>query len=132
MAEVAIATITIKTPRPREVARFWRDLLGYHVASNHSTSIMLASEGQPTMLIQPSEDAPGGGALHLDLRPDDQAGCVERVLKLGGTLANVGQVGDEGWVVMADPGGNHFCVLQSPQDLAKALVADAGMPTPID
>ena len=49
--------------------------------------------------------------LHLDLRPDDQERHVERLLALGATRAQVGQTGDESWVVLADPEGNEFCVL---------------------
>ena len=51
-------------------------------------------------------------ALHLDLRPDDQAAAVARLLELGATYADVGQ-GEQTWVVMRDPEGNEFCVLSS-------------------
>ncbi|CAM3446267.1 VOC family protein [Isoptericola cucumis] len=55
--------------------------------------------------------------VHLDLRPTDrtQAEEVERLLALGAT-----QVADRrspdgtgGWVVLADPEGNEFCILRS-------------------
>ncbi|MFB6952949.1 VOC family protein, partial [Streptomyces niveus] len=36
---------------------------------------------------------------------------VERLLALGARRADVGQTGDESWVVLADPEGNEFCVL---------------------
>ena len=51
--------------------------------------------------------------LHLDLTPDPgtQAAEVDRLLALGATRADVGQTGDESWVVLADPEGNEFCVL---------------------
>lgn len=52
MAEARIATVTMKSDRPTTVARFWRDLLGYDVAPNHSDSIMLVAPGQPSLLIQ--------------------------------------------------------------------------------
>lgn len=32
---------------------------------------------------------------------------------LGATHADVGQTGEETWVVLADPEGNEFCVLRS-------------------
>jgi hypothetical protein len=38
---------------------------------------------------------------------------VERLHDLGATPTPVGQNGDEGWVVLADPEGNEFCVLGS-------------------
>ena len=49
--------------------------------------------------------------LHIDLDPDDQAAEVARILALGAQPAGVGQ-GDAPWVVLADPEGNEFCVLQ--------------------
>ena len=56
--------------------------------------------------------------LHLELAPragDDHEAEVSRLLGLGATRADVGQRGDESWVVLADPEGNEFCVL-SPRD----------------
>ena len=70
--------------------------------------------------------------IHLDLRPDDQHRAVARAVTLGATLADVGQVGDEGWVVLADPEGNHLCVLESAAVHAARLARDPGRPTPID
>ena len=53
--------------------------------------------------------------IHLDLSPVDRSRDeeVERLLALGATRADVGQIGDESWVVLADPEGNEFCVLRS-------------------
>lgn len=128
-----IATITLKTTMPTEVARFWRDLLGYHVAPNLSDSVMLVGEGdEPILLIQPSVRAPEAGAIHLDLRPRDLAECRVRALELGATEPDIGQTGKEGWVVMADPGGNLFCVLQSEGNYEARRGQDPGTPTPID
>lgn len=132
MSAASIATITMKTNRRRDVARFWRELLGYRIAPNHSNSVKLVGDEGPTLLIQPSDRPIERGAIHLDLRPEDQSACVERALKLGATHADIGQAGDEGWVVMADPGGNLFCVLQSRADYQASLANDPGTPTPID
>ncbi len=48
--------------------------------------------------------------LHIDLRPDDQAAEVERLLALGARRTDIGQ-GEQPWVVLVDPEGNEFCVL---------------------
>jgi Glyoxalase-like domain len=37
---------------------------------------------------------------------------VERLLALGATRGDVGQTGQEGFVVLADPEGNEFCILR--------------------
>ena len=55
----------------------------------------------------------GKNRLHLDLAPPvdgDQQAEVERLTSLGATRLDIGQ-GNVGWVVMADPDGNEFCVL---------------------
>jgi len=51
--------------------------------------------------------------MHLDVAPPadgDQQAEVERLESLGASRIDIGQ-GDVSWVVMADPGGNEFCVL---------------------
>jgi hypothetical protein len=50
---------------------------------------------------------------HPDLVAGDGDAEVEvaRLLALGATRADVGQRGDEGFTVLADPEGNEFCLL---------------------
>ena len=70
----------------------------------------------PTMfLCAVPEDKVGKNRVHLDLSPVDRSRDeeVERLLALGATRADVGQSGEETWVVLADPEGNEFCVLRS-------------------
>ena len=54
--------------------------------------------------------------IHLDFRPDDQQAEVDRVLGLGARRVDIGQRGDESWVVLADPEGNEFCILAATDD----------------
>ena len=62
-----------------------------------------------------AEDKVAKNRMHLDLSPVDRSRDeeVERLLALGATHADVGQTGEETWVVLADPEGNEFCVLRS-------------------
>jgi hypothetical protein len=56
----------------------------------------------------------GKARWHLDLAPLDgaeQDAEVDRLVALGATRVDIGQ-GDVGWVVMADPDSNEFCVLR--------------------
>jgi Glyoxalase-like domain len=50
--------------------------------------------------------------VHLDLRvgPDDVEPVVRRLTGRGATFLHRGQQGPHGWVTMADPEGNEFCV----------------------
>ncbi|HVD29603.1 MAG TPA: VOC family protein, partial [Mycobacteriales bacterium] len=54
----------------------------------------------------------GKNRNHLDLRAPDQAAEIDRVLGLGATRVDVGQTGQEPFVVLADPEGNEFCILR--------------------
>ncbi|RYB95050.1 VOC family protein [Nocardioides oleivorans] len=70
----------------------------------------------PTLfLAKVPEDKVAKNRIHFDLSPVDRSRDeeVERLLALGATRADVGQTGDESWVVLADPEGNEFCVLRS-------------------
>jgi catechol 2,3-dioxygenase-like lactoylglutathione lyase family enzyme len=50
--------------------------------------------------------------IHLDLYTDDQAGEVSRLLDLGATKVHWDrQPADADYVILADPEGNRFCVV---------------------
>ncbi|HEU5241614.1 MAG TPA: VOC family protein, partial [Ornithinibacter sp.] len=56
--------------------------------------------------------------LHLDIAGGErQAEVVERALGLGARHLDIGQ-GDVPWVVLADPEGNPFCVMESRPEYA--------------
>ena len=127
---ISITTITIKTTKPRAVAAFWRDLLGYEVAPNLTDSVLLEGNG-PSLLIQPATRPAAPGAIHLDLRPDDQGEAVAAALALGASHADILQTGQEGWVVLADPAGNLFCVLEGRAAHAARMTGRTPTPTPV-
>ena len=74
------------------------------VPKNGSTTTILIIENHEQKNVK--------NRLHFDLRPDDQAAEVERVLALGARKVDIGQ-GDPTWVVLADPEGNEFCILRA-------------------
>ena len=54
--------------------------------------------------------------LHLDIAPTERGGQqaeVDRLVALGASRVDIGQ-GDVDRVVLADPDGNEFCVMQAP------------------
>ena len=73
--------------------------------------------------VSSADGKAGKNRLHLDLRPEDQAAEVERLLALGATLADIGQGDEVSWVVMADPEGNEFCILEPYSDEQLAQLA---------
>ncbi len=59
--------------------------------------------------------------IHLDLRPVEGARDVElaRLTELGATVvADRRNADGTGWVVLADPEGNEFCILRSDAEVA--------------
>jgi hypothetical protein len=57
--------------------------------------------------------------VHLDLATsaDDRDAEIERALALGASQVDVGQTGEESWVVLADPEGNEFCIVRPKRTL---------------
>jgi hypothetical protein len=115
-AAVRIESLVLHARQPQVLAEFWRDLLGYVVAPNYTDSVQLRhpTDQGPPLLIAGSEAPAVSSSLHLDLRPEDQAGAVALALSLGARLVEGGT--EVSWVVLSDPEGNKFCILQSSSD----------------
>jgi hypothetical protein len=107
---------------------FWAQVLGF--AENpddpnepgHEENMIFSPDGTQRLLFIDVPDAKSvKNRLHLDLVPTD---CTrdEEVVRLRGLGAT--QVGDlrhpdgSGWVLLADPGGNEFCILRSEAERA--------------
>lgn len=105
--------ITIAAQDPAALGQWWCDALEWVVIDDESPifEIQAKPDQLPGMLFLAVDDAKDTkNRLHIDLRPDDQAAEVERLLTLGATRVDIGQ-GNASWVVLADPEGNEFCVL---------------------
>ena len=107
---------------PPRLARFWADALGWVVAGEAPDDIDVRPSGfdypSPAALPLVFEPVPepktGQNRIHLDLASasaEHQEELVRRARDLGATPADVGQ-GEVPWVVLADPEGNEFCVLE--------------------
>jgi catechol 2,3-dioxygenase-like lactoylglutathione lyase family enzyme len=105
---------------PEALAAFWSAVLGYRELSREDGAIEIGPApgfggAAPTLVFSP-HDAPTPGKLrwHVDVSPTDrdQDAELERLLSLGARPADIGQRGDEGWHVLADPEGNVFCLLR--------------------
>jgi hypothetical protein len=104
---------------PEALAAFWAAVLDYVVLSREEGVVEIGPPSgfggpAPTLVFAPVDDpTPGKVRLHIDLNATDreQDAELERLLGLGATRADVGQRGDEGWHVLADPEGNQFCLL---------------------
>jgi hypothetical protein len=107
-----------------ELARFWSEVTGspLHPEDHpgHAETQVMLPEGPVLYFNQVPEPKTVKNRVHLCLRPktsrDEE---VERLLRLGATLfADRREPDGAGWVVLADPEGNEFCVLRSESDRA--------------
>ena len=116
-----ISEVVLNCRDPSRLAAFWCEVLGYAEFTRDADSIEIgpASTGfgglQPTIVLSAHlEPTPGLLRLHFDVSPVgcDQDAELARLLAAGARPADVGQRGDEGWHVLADPEGNEFCLLR--------------------
>ena len=125
-----IRTITVDCADVNVVGPFWQALLGWSLETepDGSDAFLTNPSGGPDLLFQRvPEPKQVKNRVHLDLGPSDRTRDeeVERLLGAGATV-----VGDHrnpdgtGWVVMADPEGNEFCVVRSDAERAAAAEAE--------
>jgi hypothetical protein len=110
-----IECLTIDAHDPGIIGRWWAEALGYTIDEDGYDGDEVAIEGDgPTLLfIRVPERKTVKNRFHLDLRPDDRDAEVARLESMGATRVNIGQTGEETWVVLADPEGNELCVLRA-------------------
>lgn len=102
---------------PRRLGRFWEAAVGGEQLTDdeggYETRLAVPGGPELDLCFQPVPASPAEPQrLHLDLAAgDDQAATVERLLALGARHVDIGQ-GDVPWVVLADPEGNPFCVME--------------------
>jgi hypothetical protein len=128
---LSIQSLVIDANDPSALAAFWEQALGWRRTYEEPDEVVLEPPEHsledgvaPDLLFgRVPEGKAGKNRLHLDLRPDDQAAEVARLLGLGASLADVGQGDDVSWVVMTDPVGNEFCVLEPFTDEQVAQLA---------
>ena len=103
---------------PLRLARFWADALGWNVGveSDGEISVEPTDGTRFELLFLPvPEPKVGKNRIHLDLTTtsvDDQDETVARLIELGARRIDVGQGPDDPHVVLADPEGNEFCIIE--------------------
>jgi predicted enzyme related to lactoylglutathione lyase len=107
--------VVVDAKDPHALGHWWATVLDWEVVDSEDEAVEIrpAPHTLPGLLfLGVDEPTPGKNRLHIDLRPDDQAVEVERLLALGARRADIGQ-GVVSWVVLTDPEGNEFCVLSA-------------------
>jgi predicted enzyme related to lactoylglutathione lyase len=113
---------------PIRLAGFWAGVLGREISDDPHDGITLLptdDTGFRVRFLPTQRQKDGPNRTHLDLTStslEDQQQTVERSIELGGQHIDIGQRPEEGHVVLADPEGNEFCVIQP----GNTFLADCG------
>ena len=105
--------IVIDCANPETLADFWAEALGYTKAGLFDSYFVLLSpvrELPPVILQRVPEPKTAKARIHFDLRVADIETEARRLEGLGARRIDIGQGPDPGWITMADPEGNEFCV----------------------
>ena len=106
-----IKSVTFDCAEPLRVASFWADALGSNVDEDSTPEkawVEPAGWGGPSLWFQRVPEAKvAKNRQHFDLRVvGDVPSEMQRLTGLGARLVS----DRSGQIVMADPGGNEFCV----------------------
>jgi len=127
-----VSHTTVDCANAYQLSEFWKRVLGYvdvegdpNEPGHEECMILDPASGHHVLFIEVPEAKSGKNRLHLDLRPRerDQAGEVDWLLATGASVVadHRGIYGPgSGWVTMADPEGNEFCVLSSQAELDRS------------
>lgn len=105
--------IVIDCSDPEALADFWVQALGYSKAGSSDRYFMLlpaVREHPPVILQRVPEPKTTKTRIHFDLRVPDIEAEALRLERLGARRIDIGQGPSPGWITMADPEGNEFCV----------------------
>ena len=111
-----LLVVSLDARDPAELARFWGGLLHRDGAEDADGVVLPGADTQLGLRFvhRPTEaDRPNRAHLHLtSTSPADQQQTVASALELGARHVEVGQPPEAGYIVLADPGGNPFCVIE--------------------
>ena len=133
-----ISHTTIDCANAYELSEWWKPVLGYvdldgdpNLPGHEECMIRNPESGHSLLFIEVPDTKSVKNRIHFDLRPSEGTRDeeVERLLAHGATQVadHRGQYGPgTGWVILADPEGNEFCVLRTEAEAAANPNQDPG------
>ena len=116
-SDLRIGSVVIDCINFDEMLAFWQEVLHYkpREPANDGWVVLRDPAGRNTNAslnqVSVSEKLMGRNWLHFDLYTTDQEGEIERLLKIGATRHPQTYEPGEDFVVLEDPDGNLFCVV---------------------
>jgi catechol 2,3-dioxygenase-like lactoylglutathione lyase family enzyme len=116
-SDLRIGSVVIDCINFDKMLTFWQDTLHYITrnAPEGGWVILRDPTGRNTNVslnqVQPSEKLSGRNWLHFDLYTVDQKGEIDRLLGLGATRHPQEYDLEDDFVVLEDPDGNLFCLV---------------------
>lgn len=111
-----LVAVTFDVHDPVTVSGFWAVLLGRYVVNDARGAFLPGDDTQMGLrFFAADEGETDKNRLHLHLTsttPEDQQRTIETALDLGAHHLDLGQRPEEGHVVLADPNGDPFCVIE--------------------
>jgi catechol 2,3-dioxygenase-like lactoylglutathione lyase family enzyme len=115
-----LLAVVFEADDPAGPARFWAGLVGREVFEDSGGVLLPGGDAQLGLRFVPGRAGRlGANRMHLHLTSadlDDQQHRVATAVGLGGRHVDVGQRPGEGHVVLADPAGYEFCVIEPGND----------------
>lgn len=111
---LTVEMVTFDSSDPARLAQWWAQQVdGETEELIPGEFIAVARPGGPKLGFQKVDDpTPGKNRLHLDFGAADIDAEVDRLKSAGATELGRHNLGDSfGWVVLADPEGNAFCIV---------------------
>ena len=117
-AVIRVGSIVIRVDDLQRQAAFWEAALDYVRRESDSGDFMLLHPrngvGPNVSLDQVRSTLQIPPRIHLDLYADDQAAEVARLIALGATEVHWDKrPPDADYIILADPEGNRFCVVDA-------------------
>ncbi|MGW0658407.1 VOC family protein [Streptodolium elevatio] len=107
---VQVNALVVDAQDPERLAAFWSALLGRPVVGRGGPYVWLRRENGLALGFQQTETPkPGKNRVHMDISSSDPEAEQRRAEALGGRRLD--QYADGGFLVMADPEGNEFCII---------------------
>lgn len=107
--------LTMDANDVESLAKFWCEATDYKVADSYYPILAVLDADNPNyprlLILQVPETKTAKNRLHMEFKADDLKAEANRIVQLGATLIEEREFGDTQWIVMQDPEGNEFCLV---------------------